>query len=139
MKKFFYLAAIAAIALVVGGCSNDIPEEPNLYVQYELNREESQLYYITYETIFDNYSEENTHNIRYSRKGEYVYKGKKYHMFCIPRGNLEIYMEWTDVSHTSSKMGNERVKVNTRKYEWVRLDWIGDDTYNVVGGNGVME
>ena len=132
MKKLFYLASVAIVALVMGACNGVTPSEPNVYIQYAVDG--SELYYVTY--VPEGNDGHSGKNIFNQRKGEYVFNGKKYHMYSIPRGTWDIYIEWYDSSRYSG-MDNERVTVNTKANEWVRLDYRGGG-YWTYQGSGAM-
>jgi hypothetical protein len=140
MKRIFRFLVVACLFWVVAGCEGfGGGGRANLYVQYELNRDVSQLYYISY--VPEGNDGHSGKNILPQRLGEYTFRGNKYHMFHIPRGIWDIYFEWyDDVYANSSGFDNERCTVNTRQNEWARLDCYDKSgfSYWVRQGDGEM-
>ena len=122
MRRIFRFLAIACLFWVAAGCEGfGGTGRPNLYVQYEENREVSEIYYLSY--VREGADGHSGQNIINRRLGEYTFRGKKYHMFSIPRGLWDIYFEWySNTGYASINFENERCTINTRLNEWARLD-----------------
>ena len=125
MKKLFYLASVAIVALVMGACNGIAPSKPNLYVCVDDPSRGEELYYITY--IPEGRDGHSGRNIFGDQKGTYNFKGKTYRMFSIPKGTWDIYMEWwANTGYASINYNNERLTVNTKLNDWVRIEFYSD-------------
>ena len=121
MRRIFRILAIGCMFWVAAGCDGLTLGKPNLYVQYEENREVSEIYYLSY--VREGADGHSGKNIIDKSLGTITFKGKKYHSFSIPRGLWDIYFEWySNTGYASINFENERCTINTRLNEWARLD-----------------
>ena len=135
IKHLLRFAFVACVFWAVAGCDGIGVSQPNLYIGYEDNKSSSELYYISYIRVGN--GGHSGQNIINKRLGEFEFKGNYYHMFRIPRGSWDIYFEYYD-SNTYSGFENERVTVNTRLNDWVRIEYRPGIGYWTYSGSGEM-
>lgn len=133
LRIIFRLLAMVLPILCFANCGDDDPSEANLYIE-KCSSEGSEFY--TVKALSPGQNAGYGKNIFGENLGTVELGGKTYYAFKVKRKEYDIYVEWNPGKSLAGDFQNDRVSVNLKINDWVKLSFRDAGNYRAFDGTG---